>query len=104
MIDETTAQIAFVNPGSWAIIGLYWKRSAFTRDCQLPAVSCPVIDTALIDCDEAMRRILNMHISPAGVRDVDVLVARLVGLGATVRYPVAAASVPYIQSSMNFSE
>lgn len=80
-------QIAFIDAVSWAIRGPFFSQSGLHAHHRLPPVFCPVVDTTPVQVRQALAKILNRAITPAGVKDVEALLSDLTDLGCEVSMP-----------------
>ena len=81
-MNANNAQIAFLHVQGWGVIGPYWTE---VTNLPLPLpdlpASCPVLDDSRVSLTES-QRLMPLHVSPAGVDDVDALVAAMIEVGA----------------------
>lgn len=81
-MNTDNAQIALLHASGWGVIGPYWSL-VVNKPLPLPPLpaSCPVLDDSRVSPTES-QRLMRLHVSPAGVDDVDALVAALIEVGA----------------------
>lgn len=93
MIDTSNAQVAVIRSRGWGIIGPYWR---LVTNVPLPMPplpqKCPVLDISQVSQGDH-DRLMRIHVSPAGVDDVDALVAALTEVGARLVEPALLAEV-----------
>ncbi|HNT25868.1 MAG TPA: hypothetical protein PKM21_15980 [Anaerolineales bacterium] len=93
MINTDNAQIALLHARGWGLIGPYWCK---VTNLPLPLpdlpAGCPVLDDSQVSRAEH-DRLMRIHVSPAGVDDVDALVAALTEVGARLVEPALLAEV-----------
>lgn len=76
-------QIAFIRKGTYAIIGEYTSLSGQFIHWPMPQVECPVVDASNLPRSNVYE-ICMKFVTPAGVSDVEALIATLLKAGAKV--------------------
>lgn len=83
---KNNPQIALKNQASWAVIGPYWRETGLTS-AEMPAVSCPIIDTRHAKAED-VSRITKKHVEIEGVKDVDLFITELMAIGCMTTIPI----------------
>ena len=80
--------MAFLNEATWKVVAPHSSLSGLTSRYPLPRVECPIIDTREIPEERGglVGKIIAEHVFHWGVKERDILIARLVALGAREVY------------------